>query len=186
MKDYFSTFSINTKGTSNWWVFFDDDDSINSKASWCCMWFTMIYSFDLLHTLINTILILSTICANPICLFFWFVFLVFNNISCTIIPDWLELKFPIYTYYMQNVFRICNYSLLLQHAFLKNLFVAFYSSSLEYSTANGLWWRNTTKAIRYLLNEERVFTIFSWFPRAIKTTCGFLDKYERTIKMLST
>ena len=109
------------------------------------------------------------------------------NITFSRLGHWLKFKFPIYLYVLyKKVPRNRIYYLQLQHAFLKNLFVAFYSSSLEYSTANGLWGRSITKAIRYLLNEERVFTIFSWFPRAIKTTCGFLDKYERTIKMLST
>ena len=143
---------------------FFDDDNINSKVLWCCMWITMIYSFDLLYTRINNILILSTICADSICLFFWFVFLLL----ITIYTQWFYINWNsnfrfIYTYYIKKVPRNRNYYLQLQHAFLKNLFVAFHSTSLEYSTANGLWWRKITKAIRYLLNEERVFTTFPGF-----------------------
>ena len=143
---------------------FFDDDNINSKASWCCMWITMIYSLDLLYTLINNILILSTICADSICLFLWFVFLLL----ITFYTQWFYIDWNsnfrfIYTYYMKKVPRNRNYYLQLQHAFLKNPFVAFHSTSLEYSTANGLWWRKITKAIRYLLNEERVFTTFPGF-----------------------
>jgi len=51
----------------------------------------------------------------------------------------LKFKFPIYLYVLyKKVPRNRIYYLQLQHAFLKNLFVAFHSTSLEYSTANGL------------------------------------------------
>ena len=103
-----------------------------------------------------------------LCRQYMFVFLVcfstLNNILYTMILHWLKFKFPIYLYVLyKKVPRNRNYYLQLQHAFLKNLFVAFHSTSLEYSTANGLWSRKIAKAIRYLLNEERVFTTFPGF-----------------------
>ena len=103
-----------------------------------------------------------------LCRQYMFVFLVCFLLLITFYTQWFYIDWNsnfrfIYTYYMKKVPRNRNYYLQLQHAFLKNPFVAFHSTSLEYSTANGLWWRKITKAIRYLLNEERVFTTFPGF-----------------------